>query len=52
MSITLNGEPYTLEGPATLATLLERLRIHPQTVAVELNQDIVRRDRLAETPLA
>ncbi|HEX7127347.1 MAG TPA: sulfur carrier protein ThiS [Thermodesulfobacteriota bacterium] len=52
MTITLNGEPYTLEGPATLAALLERLEIHPQTVAVELNQDIVRRDRLAETPLA
>ncbi len=52
LTITLNGEPYTLEGPATLTALLERLKIHPQTVAVELNHDIVRRDRLAETPLA
>lgn len=52
MQITLNGEPYTLEGPATLAVLLERLAIHPQSVAVEHNYDIVKRDRLAETPLA
>lgn len=52
LTITLNGEPYTLERPVTLAALLERLKVHPQTVAVELNQDIVRRDRLAETPLA
>lgn len=51
VTITLNGEPYSLDGPATLAALLERLRIHPRTVAVELNYDIVKRDRLAETPL-
>jgi sulfur carrier protein len=51
MTITLNGEPYVLEEPSTLAALLDRLKIHPRTVAVELNQDIVRRDRLASTPL-
>ncbi len=51
-TITLNGEPYPLEGPTTLAALLERLGIHPQTVAVELNEDIVRRDRLAATSVA
>jgi sulfur carrier protein len=49
--ITLNGEPYRLPGPTTLASLLERLGVHPQTVAVELNYDIVRRDRLASTPV-
>jgi sulfur carrier protein len=49
--IVLNGEPYRLSGPTTLASLLERLGVHPQAVAVELNYDIVRRDRLASTPL-
>ncbi len=52
LTITLNGEPYALEGPVTLAALLERLEIHPQTVAVEVNYDIVKRDRFAEMPLA
>jgi thiamine biosynthesis protein ThiS len=49
--ITLNGEPYRLDGPTSLAALLERLGVHPQTVAVEHNRDIVRRDRLASTLL-
>lgn len=51
VTITLNGDRYTLDRQVTLAALLERLRIDPRTVAVELNQDIVRRDRLAETPI-
>lgn len=51
MTITLNGDRYDLDAPVTLAALLERLGIDPRTVAVERNQDIVRRDRLAETTL-
>lgn len=52
ITITLNGEPYALEGPITVAALLDRLKLHPQTVAVELNQDIVRRDRYPATTLS
>ncbi len=51
ITITLNGEPYALEGPITVADLLERLELHPQTVAVELNYDLLRRDRYAVTTL-
>ncbi|HWP35752.1 MAG TPA: sulfur carrier protein ThiS [Thermodesulfobacteriota bacterium] len=47
MTITLNGEPYELDGPVTVAGLLERLGIHPQTVAVEVNEELVTRDRYA-----
>ncbi len=52
ITIRLNGEPYSLEGPITVADLLDRLGLHPQTVAVELNRDILRRDRYAVTTLA
>lgn len=51
ITITLNGEPYSLEGPITVADLLGRLKLHPQTVAVELNHDILKRDRYAATTL-
>lgn len=52
LDITINGESRTIEGPATLATLLATLGLDPRTVVVELNREIVRRPRLAETPLA
>lgn len=51
ITITLNGEPYSLEGPTALAALLDRLKLHPQTVAVELNHDIVTRERYSTTTL-
>ncbi len=51
ITIMLNGEPYALEGATTLVVLLDRLKLHPQTVAVELNLDIVKRDRYATTTL-
>lgn len=43
--ITLNGEPYELDGPLSLADLLDRLQIDPRRVAVEHNLTIVRRPR-------
>jgi sulfur carrier protein len=43
--ITLNGEPYELDGPLSLADLLDRLRIDPRRVAVEHNLTIVRRQQ-------
>ena len=45
MIITLNGEPYELDGPLSLAALLDRLEIDPRRVAVEHNLTIVRRPR-------
>jgi len=51
MRILLNGEERTLEGPLTLAALVERLGMKADRVAVELNREIVSRPRWAETEL-
>jgi thiamine biosynthesis protein ThiS len=49
MTITLNGDPFDLPGPLTIADLLTRLQIDPRRVAVELNLAIVRRALFATT---
>ncbi len=43
MKIRLNGEDYTVEQNCTVARLLEKLDIHPQRVAVEVNLKIVKK---------
>jgi sulfur carrier protein len=43
MKIRLNGEDYTVEQNCTVAGLLEKLDIHPQRVAVEVNLKIVKK---------
>jgi thiamine biosynthesis protein ThiS len=43
MTITLNGEPYNLPGPLSVAELLDRLRIDARRVAVELNLTVLKR---------
>jgi thiamine biosynthesis protein ThiS len=48
VTITLNGEPYELDEPLTLAALLERLRIDPRRVAIEHNLTVVRRAEYGE----
>ncbi|MGH7509621.1 MAG: sulfur carrier protein ThiS [Gemmatimonadales bacterium] len=52
LEIVVNGEVRRLPGPATAADLLHHLGLDPRTVVVELNRQIVRRPRLAETQLA
>ena len=42
--ITLNGEPYELDQPVSVADLLIRLDIDHRRVAVEHNQTILKRD--------
>ena len=51
MQITLNGEPKTLDAQATLTDLLEQLNLVPQRVAVEVNEQLVRRAEFARTHL-
>lgn len=51
MEITVNGERRSLDGPATVAELLKRFDVSPQRVAVEVNEQLVRRARLAEVEL-
>jgi thiamine biosynthesis protein ThiS len=52
LSITINGEPRTIAGPATLDDLLRGLGLDARSVVVEHNRRIVRRPRLGETALA
>jgi thiamine biosynthesis protein ThiS len=47
--ITLNGEPYEIEQPLTVADLLAKLAIDPRRVAVEHNLEILRRPAFVDT---
>lgn len=53
MKLHINGEEKTFESAPqfTLATLIESLGMKPDRVAIELNRDIVPRDRWADTIL-
>lgn len=52
MQITVNGELKTFEQPLTVAELLAQFELHPQRVAVEVNERLVRRADFAATPIA
>ena len=47
MTITLNGDPFELDQPISVADLLARLAIDPRRVAVEHNLAILKRDAFA-----
>ncbi|MBL8879082.1 MAG: sulfur carrier protein ThiS [Phycisphaerales bacterium] len=49
--MTLNGRPYALAARLTVAALLRELALPPERVAVELNEQLVRRARFDETLL-
>jgi len=49
LRITLNGEPYELDQPITVAELLLQLSIDPRRVAVEHNLEILKRQLFADT---
>lgn len=54
MKLHINGEEREfVDSPSsfTLSALVEKLGMKPDRVAVELNRDIVPRDRWAETTL-
>jgi len=40
-TIQLNGEPYTVNGDARLAALIERLKLKRGRIAVEINQAVI-----------
>jgi thiamine biosynthesis protein ThiS len=52
LSLLVNGEARSIQGPATLDDLLRHLGLDAQTVVVEHNRKIVRRPRLGEIELA
>lgn len=43
--IRLNGKERELDPGHTVTTLLESLELHPAMIVVELNRDILERDR-------
>ena len=47
--ITLNGEPYELDEPISVADLLSQLSVDPRRVAVEHNLSILKRQLFADT---
>jgi thiamine biosynthesis protein ThiS len=49
LRITLNGDPYELAEPLTIADFLATLDIDPRGVAVEHNLNIVKRDGFDST---
>ncbi|MBV8614902.1 MAG: sulfur carrier protein ThiS [Acetobacteraceae bacterium] len=52
ISLTLNGETRSFEGPLTVAGLLTELGLDTRKVAVERNLEIVSRSRYAEVWLS
>ncbi|MBZ5688554.1 MAG: sulfur carrier protein ThiS [Acidobacteriia bacterium] len=52
MKLHINGEERSFDPPVpTLAALVEALGMKTDRVAIELNRDIVPRDRWAQTTL-
>jgi len=51
MHLFINGDERTLEGPLSLAELIDKLGMKADRVAVELNREIVPRAYWTETSL-
>ena len=51
MELTVNGKRRTATDGATITALLEELQINPVRVAVQLNQQIIKRELYERTPL-
>ena len=52
MLVQLNGESREVREGARLDDLVTDLSLAPARIAIEVNQEVVRRDRWAETSLA
>jgi thiamine biosynthesis protein ThiS len=51
MQIRLNGKPREVAEGISVRRLLDELGLHPMRVAVQRNQDIIKRDRYEEVVL-
>jgi thiamine biosynthesis protein ThiS len=51
VKITLNGDPFEIAAPQTVATLLAHLAIDPRRVAVEHNMVVLKRASFESTPI-
>ncbi len=52
ISIQLNGENRSFDGPLSLLMLVEKLGLNPAKVAIERNREIVPRSILADVQCA
>jgi thiamine biosynthesis protein ThiS len=52
MKLIINGEDREFSSNLTVASLLDQLGMKPDRVAVELNRDLVQRDRWPSTQLS
>jgi len=52
MNLIINGEDRQFDSALTMSALLERLGMKPDRVAVELNRELVPRERWGITQLA
>ena len=50
--IRLNGKERELEAGHTVTSLLESLELRPGMVVVELNREILERDRYGDVPVS
>jgi thiamine biosynthesis protein ThiS len=51
VEIRLNGKLREVEQDTTIHQLLDTLKLHPLRVAVQVNEDIIKRDRYGEVNL-
>ena len=51
MKLLINGQDQEFDSPLSLTSLIEQLGMKTDRVAVELNRDIVARERWPETKL-
>ena len=51
ITLTVNGSPQSLDAPATLARLLDKMQLTGKRVAVERNGEIVPRSQYAQVTL-
>lgn len=51
MRVKVNGQEQDLPEGTTVAGLLERMAVRPERVVVEVNLEVVPRERLAERRL-
>jgi thiamine biosynthesis protein ThiS len=52
MKLIINGETREFSAASTLSTLLAQLGMKPDRVAVELNRNLIPRDRWTTTQLS
>ncbi len=49
--VSLNGKDREVGGDHSIRSLIESLELHPSLVVVELNREILERDRYGDVPV-